>query len=132
MPGCILRVSAKDFDVDAFLSVTTFKPYRVDHQGQAYGRRGKIYQNSGFCVDVSRHEELKQQIPDAIHFLKENHAELQRVNEASSKISMTLDFGHCARDVGAQFDYLPPELLLLAGSLNNGIEISLYHNMAGI
>jgi hypothetical protein len=132
MPGCILRVSAKDFDVDAFLSVTTFKPYRVDHQGQAYGRRGKIYQNSGFCVDVSRHEELKQQIPDAIQFLKENQAELQRVSEVFSKIFLTLDFGHCARDVAAQFDYLPPELLLLAGSLNIGIEISLYHNMANI
>jgi hypothetical protein len=64
--------------------------------------------------------------------LRENQAELQRVNEAFSKIFMTLDFGHCARDVGAQFDYLSPELLLLAGSLNIGIEISLYHNMAGI
>ncbi len=128
MPGCISRVSAQDFDVDAFLSVTTFRPYRVDHQSQAYGRRGKVYQSSGFCVDVSRHEELKQQIPDAIQFLKENHAELQRVNGTIPEEAMSLDFGHFARDVAAQFDYLPPELLLLAGRLKIGIALSLYHS----
>jgi hypothetical protein len=32
-----------------------------------------------------------------------------------------------AREVAAQFDYLPPELLARAGSLGISIELSLYH-----
>ena len=40
---------------------------------------------------------------------------------------LTLDFGIADREVAAQFDYFPPELLLAAGQLGIGIEISRYH-----
>ncbi len=39
---------------------------------------------------------------------------------------MRLDFGYYRRDVAAQFDYLPPDLLARAGKLGIGIELSLY------
>jgi hypothetical protein len=43
---------------------------------------------------------------------------------------MRLDFGCWFRDVAAQFEYLPPELLVRAGSLGIGIELSFYPKCA--
>ncbi len=69
---------------------------------------------------------LTGQCRDAIAFLRSNKTELQRLKVYRGIDECWLDFGYDRRDVAVQCDYLPHELLLLAGSLGIGIELSLY------
>jgi len=125
MPGCVLRVSGAEFDVDAFLAHSTLLPYRVHRKGDL-GHRSRRFTNSGLSLDVSSADALAAEITDAITFLSEHEAELQRLRDFHGVTNICLDFGHYLRDVAAQFDYLPPDLLFRAGSLGIGIELSLY------
>jgi hypothetical protein len=70
---------------------------------------------------------FKRQVTDAIKFLARHRSALRRLRGATGVEDMTLDFGVADRDVAAQFDYFPPELLAAAGSIGIGIEVSRYH-----
>jgi len=127
MPGCVLHVSGEDFQVDAFLADSELQPYRVYHRGEVRGRSEQHF-DSGLSLDVSFADgDLKAEVADAIRFLSEHEAELQWLRNFPGVTDMRLDFGYYSRDVAAQFDYLPPELLARAGRLGIGIELSLYH-----
>jgi hypothetical protein len=126
MPGCVLNVSGDDFRVDAFLADSNLRPYRVHHRG-AISRRSKRFTDSGLSLDVSSADgNLDAEVTDAISFLSTYEAELQRLRDFPGVTDMRLDFGYYCRDVAAQFDYLPPDLLARAGKLGIGIELSLY------
>ncbi|MEQ1749374.1 MAG: hypothetical protein ABL974_08115 [Prosthecobacter sp.] len=127
MPGCILHVSGEDFQVDAFLANSNLRPYRVHHRGEI-GHRSCPLIDSGLSLDVSSADgnSIKVQIVDAIAFLSTYAAELERLHDFPGVTSMLLDFGYYRRDVAAQIEYLPPELLLRAGTLGIGIKLSLY------
>ena len=127
MPGCILHVSGEDFQVDAFLASSNLRPYRVHHRGEI-GHRSRPLIDSGLSLDVSSADgnSIKVQIVDAIVFLSTHTAELERLRDFPGVTSMLLDFGYYRRDVAAQIEYLPPELLLRAGTLGIGIKLSLY------
>jgi hypothetical protein len=113
MPGCVFHVSGKDFRPNAFLADSPLHPYRVD--------------DSGFSADVSGADgDLKAEILDAIHFLTIHETELLRLRDFSGITDMRLDFGYYYRDVAAQFDYIPPDLIARAGRIGIGIELSLY------
>lgn len=77
---------------------------------------------------------FEQQRKDATEFLKANFDKLETVFSfgPSDNENPIIDFGIATRmhEVEAQFDYLEPELLKLAGNLNFGIEISQYHPAA--
>ncbi len=125
MSGCVLHVSGEHFDVDAFLSRTSLRPYRVHHRGEARRRSG-VFPDSGLSLDVSKADgQLSAKVSDVIRFLTEHETELRRLQSFPGVADLRLDFGYYAREAAAQFDYLPPELLARAGSL--GIELSLYH-----
>jgi hypothetical protein len=66
-----------------------------------------------------------------VTFLTRHRLALRRLERASGVEDLTLDFGIADRDVAAQFDYFPPELITLAGSLRIGIAISRYHAFGG-
>ncbi len=127
MPGCVLHISGEHFDVDAFLSQSSLQPYRVHHRGEP-SRRREVFSDSGLSLDISEADgQLSEEVSDAVRFLAEHESELRRLQSFPGVTDLRLDFGYYARDVAAQFDYLPPELLARAGSLGIGIELSLYH-----
>ena len=127
MPGCVLHVTGEDFAVDAFLAESSLRPYRVHHRGETRRRAG-VFPDSGLSLDISDVDgQLSEEVADAIRFLTEHEPELRRLQSFPGATDLRLDFGSYFREVAAQFDYLPPELLARAGSLGIGIELSLYH-----
>jgi hypothetical protein len=129
MPGCVLHVNGGDFAVDQFLASASIKPYQVHHRGEPTRPAGKNYEHSGFRADVSAVDgELQTPIEDAILFLRRYETDLSRLAGMREVSDRRLDFGCFRREVAAQFEYLPPELLLLAGRLGIGIELSFYES----
>jgi hypothetical protein len=127
MPGCVFHVSGQDFGVDEFLEATSLKPNQVWRRGEVRNRKGEICEHSGFSMNVSEIDgDLAGQCEDAIIFLRRHKAELAQLAALPGANDRRLDFGYDRRDVAVQCDYLPPELLALAGSLGIGIELSLY------
>ena len=127
MPGCVLHVSGEHFDVDTFLAQSSLRPYRIHHRGEARRRAG-VFPDSGLSLNISDADgQLPEEVSDSIRFLTEHESELRRLQSFPGVTDLRLDFGYYAREVAAQFDYLPPELLTRAGSLGIGIELSLYH-----
>ena len=126
--SCILRVSGKDLAVDDLTGATPLKPYRLDRAGEPKRRPGQVFSKSCAHFDVSKagFAEFDKQIEDAIRFLESRRSELRSVMDFAGVEGATLDFGIAWLDVAAQFDHLPPSLLLLAGQLGIGITISHY------
>jgi len=117
--------------LDSFLEKSSFTPCAVYHKDEPRFRskpKGKVNDKSGLNVSVSEADfaDLQGQIEDAISFLKQNKSELKRLRQFLGVEGVCLDFGIKKRDVIAQYDYFPPELLYLAGGLGIGIELSQY------
>lgn len=135
MPGCVLRISGEEFNPDKFLEMSTLVPYKVMHRGDQVcpvgPRSDQVFEYGGFKCDVSEIDgNLEGQIADAIRFLKENRADLQKLRTETSVQSRWLDFGiDCRidrRKVVVQGEYLPIELIKLCGELDIEIGISIY------
>ena len=130
---CILRVSGRDFAARAYARRTSLPVVKTYMRGEPRLPRaqsdGKTNKTSGISIDVSGADftNIKRQIRDALAFLARHRAALRRLRHVTGVEQLTLDFGIADREVAAQFDYFPPELLLAAGQLGIGIEISRYH-----
>jgi hypothetical protein len=127
MPGCVLRVGGKAFDVDSFLASSTFEPCKVWHLGESKRPSRPAAADSGFNLVVSDAGPLDAQVREVIEFLGRNREELRRLNEFPGVEEPILDFGILHREVAGQFDRLPPELISLAAEFQMGIEVSRYH-----
>ena len=126
MPGCILRASGENFEVDSFLAASTLRPYAVHRRGEV-SRKAEPFTNSGIKVDVSKAgKEFAENIADAIGFLEEHEKELERLRAFAGISDIRLDFGVFLQEAVARFYYLPPELVSRAGELGIGIELSCY------
>ena len=131
MPGCVLRVSGKVFDVDRFLKGSKLIPCAVFRKGEPRFSNArqtrKVNKYSGFNVDAAFSTPLlSKQVRHAVTFLKKYRQELMKLRRFSGVEDARLDFGILQRGTAAQFDYFPPELIRLAGELSIGIEISRY------
>jgi hypothetical protein len=69
---------------------------------------------------------VQVQIADAIHFLEQNQAELARLVGFPGVENLSLDFGIEERDVAAQSERFPPNLLRIVGNLGIWLEFTLY------
>jgi hypothetical protein len=123
------RATGDAFDVDAFLASSSLEPDDVFHRGQP-GRvlHTKPCSVTGFAIQISEgFGRLREHTDAARDFLREHELELARLSRCHGVAEMCLDFGYdrCP-EAAVQCDYLPPELLALAGSLGIGIELSLY------
>jgi hypothetical protein len=136
---CVLRVTGKNFDAEAFLRNSSLKPYKVFRSGDPRtmsSAEGSVHMESGFNVNVSdaAWTDLSQQISDACTFLGQYTHELQLLTSLGTVEDIRLDFPSYLRigtnEVVAQFDYFPPELLKSAGNLGIGIELSTYPRAA--
>lgn len=128
MPGCVFRVASIDFNVDEFLATTSLHPCDVYRKGEPKVKSGKLHDKSGITVVVSEAsgDEFAQQIQDAIVFLENNKAEINRLQNYVKSAEMGLDFGIWSKEIFVQSYYLPPKLLQLAGDIGIGIELSIY------
>ena len=127
----MLRVLGDAFDPDEFLATARLPVCSKFRKGEQASSRGRLYETSGFnCVASRDTEELHEQVPDAIAFLTTHADDLRTLADINGIESKFLDFGYACRlgsnGVALQGDYLPPELLRLAGSLGIGIALSLY------
>jgi hypothetical protein len=132
---CVLRVSGKQFDPARDLASSQLKPYSVFRAGEprfASQPKGKIHDESGFKVDVSRSpwDNLAGQVADAIAFLKKHKRTLAKLRSmpevADIRLDFPLDLRIDRKKVFTQFDYFPPALVSLAGALGCGLEMSIY------
>ena|SRR3984885_8770423 len=131
---CVLRVSSSRPSLSVFLAAERLPYYEshAKHDPQPYGRqKGKPFGYSGFKSAVSDKEwsDLSGQIQDALRFLRRHRNALTILRKKYGVKDMRLDFPNALRigtKVAAQFDYFPPELILLAGELGLGIQLSLY------
>jgi hypothetical protein len=95
------------------LSRLSLKPYRVE-EGIAH-----------FDVSKAGFDDFATQVEDAVAFLRSRAADVKLMMSESGAIGV-LDFGVEWRDVAAQFDTFPAELVREAGGFGLALELSHY------
>lgn len=128
--SAVLRASGPDFDVDAFVADCDWNIAKVFHRGEARNprRTERKCQESGLnvVVSVAGFHEFPKQLEDAVEFLTRSAAEVRRLVTFPGVTGVVLDFGIAWRDVAAQSDQFPAELVRLAGACGIGLELSHY------
>lgn len=132
MPGCVLRASGQDFDVEKFLATSPFNSCTVFRKGEPTSARlKKLRVQSDFNLVVSDDAiggRESKQISEAAAFVKANRDELLRLVNWPGVESVAMDFGWNF-DFGqslALSNFFPPELLADCGKIGIGIEVSVY------
>ena len=119
--SCILRAHGTEFDVAGFVEASAIRPDTVYEKGDpiAPGHSdGATRSSSGFSLTVSTHEDLEQEIRDAIAFLDEYEDDLRNLGSFEGVDGISLDFNIRWRDVAAQTDVFPSDLLWRVGALD--------------
>jgi hypothetical protein len=132
--AAVLRASGRDFDVDSFVDGCHWRIAAVFHRGDARARRphagadGRRCEESGLNVVVSEagFHEFATQVSDAVAFLSDQDAAVRRLVAFPSVTDVVLDFGVAWRDVVAQSDRFPADLVRLAGACGIALELSHY------
>lgn len=128
--SCILKAYGGDFHVDRFLEASELHSCAVFRRGEprfpASNPQGEVHVVSGlhFRVSDSDFDNLRDQIQDAISFIKQHKRDLEQLLKFPGIENAFLDFGINKRDFAIQSDDFPAELLFLAGSLGIGIRTS--------
>ena len=133
---CILRVCGTDFDPRAFLQQSRLEAYEVWNEGepQCAGSKllGKTHRSAGFKTEVSVKDftDLEGQIADAERYLETYADELRALLMTPGVTQVCIDFPFSSPDSEerpyVESIYLPPRLLMLAGGLGIGLEVSVY------
>ena len=125
---CVLRAFGANFDVNKFLAESSLQPITVSHRGEKQSSKSRAVPTSGFHSDVSGADfaNLQRQITDAVHFVEQNHGELARLVDFPGVQNVSVDFGIEERDVAAQCERFPPNLLRILGSLGMWLDFTLY------
>lgn len=130
--SCVLRARGVEFAVDEFLAGSSLKPIAIFRKGlpqwPEVNPAGQKLSASGFHVSVSEagFPDVKAQIADALDFFQQNRQELSRLIAFPGIERVWVDFGIEERDVAAQHESFPPNLLSLAGDLGIWIDFTLY------
>ncbi|MDP9762593.1 hypothetical protein [Deinococcus enclensis] len=128
--SCVLRAAGTDFDVDGSIARVQlpdiFRIYRKGTRDRP--SQPRPHEASGLNVVVSDAEftEVDRQIEEALHYLEVHTDALRLLAGFPRVLGVVLDFGIEDRDVGAQADYFPPDLLRALGDLNIGLVVSRY------
>ena len=126
MPGCMLRASGTGFAVDAFLARSTIVACTTWRSGEPFLVGCQSTTTSGFNAVVSDAADLATQVSEAIAFLRQHRGDLLRLSADTGIEYLQLDFGIPQRNVAAQFERLPSELVRAAGEFRMSFELSLY------
>ncbi|HEV8610431.1 MAG TPA: hypothetical protein VGS98_10250 [Thermoanaerobaculia bacterium] len=109
--SCVLRITGPQ--LERALRDLTIEPYRVEGD------------DAHFLVSDSDLGDFTGQVRDAIAFLGSHSQDLERLT-ALPEVRGILDFGLAWRDVAAQVDSLPAELVRRAAEFGFSIELSHY------
>lgn len=129
---CVFRVYGDNFQPEHYKAFFEGKQFFSYRKGDPVGKSGtKKHETSGFVCDITKENEsdFELQVEESIHFLKSSNLVLEALRKDEQVEMRVLDFGYESRlgeNVAIQYDFLPPELLLLCGQFNIGIELSLY------
>jgi len=125
---CVLRARGVSFAVDEFLAASSLRPITVFHRGEQQSPKSRPTTVSGFHVDVSAADfsDLQGQIAHAIQFVEDNRDELARLVGFPGVEDVCADFGIEERDVPAQKERFPPNLLVALGGLGISLDFTLY------
>ena len=145
MPGCLMRVYGRRFDVDRYLKRSSaFSVPRVFKKGEKRFPNSKRfdtrYRYSGFNVRVceATGARISPQIAKAMRFMQKHSREIKFLTRHKGVDAVEFDFGlhfriQWMKDGGVrrriicpQFDYLPAEFIKAAARLGIGIELSHY------
>lgn len=107
--ACILRISALPSDTG--VSQVSLKPYRIE-DGTAH------FEVSGAEIGA-----LSRQVEEAITFLQRHGDDIRTMMNAPTANGI-LDFSIERRDAAVQFDRFPASLVVEAGRLGLGLELS--------
>jgi hypothetical protein len=129
--GCVLRAAGDSFDVAAFLEQSSFRPQAVYRKGETLPAgmgTDRVRSASGFDLTVSEAglSDLDGQIVDAIVFLDRHEEELRRLGSYAGVDVVSLDFAVARREMVAQTESFPPDLLWRAGALDIALSITHY------
>jgi hypothetical protein len=130
--SCYLRVFGDKFDVEGYAKNPDFDDVHYYVKGQSKTPNSNptknLHTTSGITVTASDAEQtdFAGQILESIQFLKAKKKAISRLVHFKGVEEARLDFGIERREGFGQFDYFPPELLLLVGQLGIGIELSQY------
>ena len=127
--SCVLRAGGIEFDTEAYLADSPFANVVRHRRGEPrWPGSSRLNRASGFNVTVSEAamDDLATQIDDAIAFLDEHEDELRRLGSFEGVEEVEIDFAVAWRDLAAQSDWFPPELLWRAGALDIALRVSHY------
>lgn len=131
--GCTLVARGKEFDVESFLARTKL-PIKGAHfwiRGTRIYNKERLHHDSGFSESVSldKWDDLRAVVAEVLKFLRANRKELLKLKRTKGAEDLMLDFAFDSRvgtkNVAIQGEYLPAELLRLAGELDIGIGLSI-------
>ena len=113
MPGCVLRASGSSFSPAEFLAL---------FPGATISTRGGTLIAPVSACDGG---DFGGQVHDAIAYL-EIHEQAVQGLLGHPDTHANLDFGVWCKDVFSQSSLFPKELVMLAGALGLGLEVSMY------
>ena len=129
---CILKVYSDNESFESFSQITDIPVYSLYNKGERKNEKtDDIHTDFRISFDVSEKEwdDIEGQIDDAILFLNKYKEQIQDLLTRHSISDAYLDFSLWSRlndNVVNQNDYLPRELVKIAGNLNIGIEMGIY------
>lgn len=132
MARCILRALGENFNVDLFLDAVGLVPDHVFRKGRPrFPGSYQLARKSGFHLIISESEgaTFETQVDEAIAFLKANEDALENLGRIPGLERVWLDFSVpslLGDEVSIHCEYVPPELLFLAGKVGLGLELSLH------
>ena len=127
-----MTVSGDDLDVDEFLARFEIRPEGMFRRGEPKPRGKGLHTRSRFWLEVSDcgFDDFAGQIQDAIAFLSAERWQPMLATAAQTPgLEQWLTFGIERLDVEEfplQCNYLPPELVALAGRHRVGIAVDHY------
>lgn len=129
---CILKVYSDTESFTAFAETTNILVFSKYEKGDIKNKAKNLKRNDyriSFDVSDKDWDKLSDQIKDAIYFLDKYFDELESLLSNPNINSASLDFPIYSRldeNIVNKNDELPKELIILAGKLSLGIEMSIY------
>ena len=130
--SCILRVTGRRFDVDAYLKRGVLVPTMVYRRGEPRFQtqpQGRKNLRSGLNIVVSEKEfaEFEGQLRDARRFLVRYGRAVRALRRRDGVEGASLDFGVERRpEAVVQVQVFPEDLVRVAGQLGLALELSFY------
>lgn len=130
--SCILRISGRNLDIDAFIEKSKLRVYKKCYKGEPVfpktkpdGEKLRHFSVSA-AASNAEFEEFEKQVKDVIRYLKRNKEKLAHIATTKGVEFAFLDFGVRREVKFCQEIYFPPQLVKLAGELGLSLQVSIY------